>query len=529
MQILYKNGKVLTMEAQKPVAEAVLIQDGVIKGVGKTVELERLIGSEGEQVDLHGRTLMPAFIDAHSHFAAMANGLLQVSLEESLSFEQIGQKIQEFIKTQSLQPGRWIFAKGYDHNRLAEKRHPNRWELDRWAPNNPLVLQHQSGHVGVFNSAALQLLGINGTTQEPVGGRIEKLEGEPTGYMEENAFIQYLQHAPMPDIESLMRAFEMAQQRYASYGITTMQEGMLAAQLIPLYQQLLERKLLKLDLVGYAGVEDYAAAAKAFPRSIGSYDRHFRLGGYKIFLDGSPQGRTAWMRKPYLGEPAEYCGYGTMQDAEVSAAIKRALNDKTQILAHCNGDAACAQYIREIAKVYQEDASITQMRPVMIHAQFLGLDQMEEVKRYGMIPSFFIAHIYHWGDIHIQNFGKERADNISPAMAAQQKGIPFTFHQDAPVIQPNMMETIWCAVNRKTRGGVQLGETQRISVADALKAVTLHAAYQYGEEAKKGSIAPGKLADFVLLEENPLETAEEKLKQIKVLQTIFRGKTIYIR
>lgn len=529
MQILYKNGKILTMEDAYPLAEAVLIQNGRIKGVGKAEDLQQWMNAETEQVDLRGKTLIPAFIDAHSHLAAMANGLLQVSLEESISFEQIGQQIQMFIKSQSLQPGQWIFAKGYDHNRLIEKRHPDRWKLDQWAPENPLVLQHQSGHVGVFNSAALRLLGVSGNIQSPDGGRIEMLNGEPTGYMEENAFMKYLQLAPMPDEESLMQAFAAAQQKYASYGITTIQEGLMSIQLMPIYQQLLDRNLLKLDVVGYAGVEDYETIAEAFPQSVHAYDRHFRLGGYKIFLDGSPQGRTAWMRSPYAGEPAGYCGYGTMQDADVAAAIKQSLEKKTQILAHCNGDAACAQYIREIAKIYRENTSIARLRPVMIHAQFLGLDQLEEVKRCGIIPSFFVAHVYHWGEIHIQNFGKERAGNISPAASALQKGIPFTFHQDAPVIQPDMMETIWCAVNRRTSMGTQLGRTQCISVSDALKAVTQYAAYQYGEEAEKGSIAPGKLADFVLLEENPLEVKKEDLAQIKVLQTISRGETIYLR
>ena len=167
------------------------------------------------------------------------------------------------------------------------------------------------------------------------------------------------------------------------------------------------------------------------------------------------------------------------------------------------------------------------IRPVMIHAQLLGPDQLPKVKALGMIPSFFIAHIFHWGDIHIRNFGLERASNISPAGSALRLGIPFTFHQDSPVIRPNMAETLWCAVCRHTRQGILLGADQRIPVESALAAVTANAAWQYGEEGEKGSNTPGKRADLVILRQNPLKLPPEELKDLTVMETIKDGQSIW--
>ena len=247
-----------------------------------------------------------------------------------------------------------------------------------------------------------------------------------------------------------------------------------------------------------------------------------------LFLDGSPQARTAWMLTPYLGEDTYY-GYGTMKYEDVYNAIKEATKNNVQILAHCNGDAAAQQFIDAIKKVQEDGYDVKSLRPVMIHSQLLRIEQLEDVKKLGIIPSFFVAHVYHWGDVHINNFGFERASKISPTASALENGITFTFHQDSPVIEPNMMETIHCAVNRKTKSGVLLGENERISVIEALKAVTINAAYQYFEEDKKGSIKVGKNADFVILDKNPLEVPIEHLKDIKILETIKDGVTIYKR
>ncbi len=524
MQKIFTNGDIITISNAFS-AEAVLTQDGIIKAVGAYESIKRM-ADKAEIVDLHGHTMLPAFIDAHSHLSSYANSFLQVSLEECSSFDEIAERIKQFIEKNHIQPGTWITAKGYDHNYLAEKRHPSIELLDSCAPQNPLILQHASGHVGVFNRMALAQLGVAVDTPSPEGGRIGVENSRLTGYMEENAFFTYIKKAPMADMQSLMEGYKKAQYSYASHGITSIQEGMTVGQMIPIYQYLQKNNQLYLDLTAYASIQYASDMYNAFPNADGRFDGNFRLGGLKIFLDGSPQGATAWMRTPYLNEEPLYYGYGTMKYEEVLSALEIALRSRRQILAHCNGDAAAQQFLDAVRQVSGK-SDFASLRPVMIHAQLLGRDQLEQVKSLGVIPSFFIAHVYHWGDVHVQNFGMERASQISPARSALDHGIPFTFHQDSPVIEPDMLETIWCAVNRVTKSGISLGSEERISVMDALKAVTINAAYQYFEENTKGSIETGKYADFVVLDRNPLKVPLENIREIRVLKTIKRGIEIY--
>lgn len=523
MKQLYENGTILTMEGDS-VAEAVLVDNGRICWVGAKQQMPK--DSDIKHIDLRGATLLPGFIDAHSHFAATANAMLQVPLEECSDFEEIIQCVQTFIREQQIPAGQWVTAKGYDHNHLTEKQHPGLAVLDRAAPNHPLVIQHQSGHVGVFNTMALEQLHVTTETPVPEGGKIEHQNGVLTGYMEEAAYLKYVKQVPMPRPEALFDALQRAQKKYASYGITTAQEGMMVEQLGPLYRALLDADALWLDVVGYMEIASADKLLADFSKHLGMYHKHFKIGGYKTFLDGSPQSRTAWMRTAYQNSDDD-CGYGTLTDEQLASHFRIALQNQLQLLAHCNGDAACAQYLKIARKMQREYGNLAAIRPVMIHAQLLGIDQLDAVRELSVIPSFFVAHVYHWGDVHIHNFGRARAEQISPAGSALEKGILFTFHQDSPVIEPNMLETVWCAVNRRTKSGELLGAEQCISVMEALRAVTIHAAYQYFEEHEKGSVAVGKRADFTILDRNPLVVDPIRLREIRVLQTIKDGRTIY--
>ena len=525
MQQIYWNGTILTM-VQPSKVEAVLVEDGRIAAAGDLKQLEKTAPA-AEQIDLRGHTMLPAFLDAHSHFTAAANAQLQAPLGECVNFEEILQRVQNFIVEHKVPAGEWVLAQGYDHNQLEEQCHPTLALLDRAAPHNPLLLQHQSGHVGVVNSLGLKALGITPDTKAPEGGVIGVKDGCLTGYLEENAFIYYQKQVPMPAPEAFLQAYATAQDWYLSHGITTVQEGLLAPQMAPLYQALLASGMLKVDLVGYGEEPSGDQLRKIFSKYVGRYQDHFKLAGYKIFLDGSPQGRTAWVRRPYEGEK-DYCGYPTMTDEQVYQAVVHAVRDNMQLLAHCNGDAAAEQFLRCILRAEAEGMDVAKIRPVMVHAQLLGVDQMEDAARAGVWLSFFPNHVYHWGDVHIKNFGRDRANHISPAASAIEKGIPFTFHQDTPVLPPDMLESVWCAVNRRTRAGACL-EGEAISAADALAAVTIQTARQYGEEGEKGSIESGKRADFVILAENPLTVDPMGIREIPILETICRGETLYRR
>lgn len=524
---LYFNGDILTME-EELYTKAVLVRDHKIYKLGPKEELMDLAHDQAEYIDLQGNTLMPSFIDCHSHFTGYANSFLQVSLENAENFNDIILYIQNFIEKNRIAEGQWVIAHSYDHNHLEERTHPTKDILDQAAPKNPVVIQHQSGHSGVFNSMGLKELNITNETISPEGGIIYIKEGELTGYLEENAFVNYIQEVPMPSMEDLIKSIEKAQEKYASYGITTMQEGMVVNLLTDLLNYVRKSNVLKLDYIAYVDIKDAKNILEKFKGCMKEYDNHFKIGGYKVFLDGSPQSKTAYMLEPYLGDE-KYCGYPIYKDEELEDKIKESIKDNMQLIAHCNGDAATKQYITVYEKALKHCPTKNQIRPVIIHAQLLPEDQLEDVKRLHMIPSFFVAHVYYWGDTHIRNFGIERASKISIAGSTARKKIPFTLHQDSPVIEPNMLETIWIAVNRITKEGILLGEEERITPLEALKAVTIYGAYQYFEEDRKGSMKENKLADLIILDKNPLKVDPMHIKDIKVLETIKEGETIYKR
>ena len=517
---LYFGGPIVTLE-EPQYAQALVERGGRIAYVGDREEAERLAGPGARRVDLEGRALLPAFLDPHSHLLACAYARLQVPLGECAGWGEIADRLSRHVQERGVPPGAWVKGTGYDQNALAEGAAPDRFCLDRACPHNPVVIQHASGHAGVFNTLALERLGV----LDGDCGLERDGQGELTGRGEENPFLDLLGRIPMDGLEDVLRAFQGAQEEYASHGVTTAQEGLLQPVMAPVYQEILRRGLLYLDVNAYAPPADYDRLRGQFAQEVSASPGTFRVAGMKIFLDGSPQGGTAWVREPYAGGG---CGTSTMTDGQVLSAFRQALDRDAQLLAHCNGDRAAEQYLTLLAQAERE-AGKKLSRPVMIHAQLLGLDQLERVKALGVIPSFFVAHVYHWGEIHVKNFGLDRAGRISPAGSALAWGIPFTFHQDSPVIPPDMLETIWCACVRRTKAGRVLGAEERIPVEAALRAVTQTAALQYGLERELGTLRPGKRADFVLLSGDPLRTPPEELKKLQVERTIRCGRTIWSR
>lgn len=481
MKKIYINGDFVTLENDN--IEALATENDKIIKTGSKAEILEVADANTEIIDLKGNTLMPSFIDAHSHIFALAKSLMQISIDGLTSIEEIKNCLDKYKKEN--RTNEWIIVNGYDNNILKNREHITKQELDEIFPDTPVIIENKSRHNGIANSEALEKLGITKTTADPEGGRIifDK------GLLEENAFIDSLKKIPLPKIEEIMNAFKEAQETYASHGITMAQEGVITNELAKIYKLLADKHEIFLDIVAYMDYKNVDEIKKEYSEFINKYNNNFKIGGIKIFLDGSPQAKTAWLREAYINEP-EYYGYRIMKDEDVEELLENSKESNLQILAHCNGDKAAEQYINAIKKVSGLK------RPVMIHAQLLGLDQLPDVKKYNIIPSFFISHIYYFGDIHIKNLGMKRAEHISPAGSSLKKNILFTFHQDTPVIEPDMFETIWCAVNRTTRDGKLLGEDEKISVLEAIKTVTINAAYQYGEEEIKGSLKSWKECRF---------------------------------
>lgn len=537
MRKLYFNGTIITVNENQPTVEAVLIENGKIIKVGSKDEVLELKDSETELVDLEGKTMLPGFIDSHSHITAVAQTLMIVNLSEANSKEEFISMLKEYVKNNSPKAGEWVIGFGYDNTKFENEEHPTKFDLDTVTTEVPIFVSHASGHISTTNSKALEALGYVGTDYEvPEGGVVRTVEGsnEPNGVLEENACLapEKRKIIPAPSIETLLKCIKKAQEIYSSYGLTTAQDAGVDENLHQLLSLAAQKNELIMDVVGQAVQHVTLKLLKNEGTPKREYVNHYKLLGGKTWLDGSPQGKTAWLTKPYYevpeGESKDYCGYGTQEDKEVTDYFKSLIENNIQVNVHCNGDAAADQFIRCYKKALEETGSQTDLRPVMVHAQTVREDQLDAMKELGIIPTFFLDHIWFWGDYHYDSvFGPERANRLSPAKSALRRNMNFTLHQDSPVKMPNQILALHNAVNRQTQSGRILGEDQRLTVMEAIKALTLNAAYQYFEEETKGSIEEGKLADFVILDRNPLEVDSSKLKEINVLETIKEGNTIY--
>ncbi|MGI9288454.1 MAG: amidohydrolase [Pseudomonadales bacterium] len=534
---IYVNGDIITVNDKQPQAAAVAVRDGKILAVGTRAEVDAAAGEGATVEDLGGKTLIPGLIDAHGHISFTAQTLVNVNVSAPPVGE--AQRIDDVVKLLAAkkeeQPeAPWIFGWGYDDSLLEEQRHPTRDDLDKVSADIPIVIRHVSGHLMVCNSKCLELAKITAQTENPKGGVIQRKEGskEPNGVLEESALGLLLSVMPQPDAAASLKLLQPAQQYYASYGITTVQDGAASPQEVSLLTEAAKQGELYLDIVAYMYQQIPGVTGDEFSPSR-DYSGHFRVGGIKLVLDGSPQGKTAWLTKPYFrppeGQAKDYRGYPILDDADVEKHINNAFANDIQVLAHANGDAAADQLISVVAAANKE-LKPGDRRTVMIHAQTAREDQIEQMKTEGIIPSYFATHTFFWGDWHRDSvFGVERAARISPLKSTVDRGMPFTTHNDTPIVPPDMMRLLWSSVNRITRSGQVLGEAQRISPLDALKSMTINAAYQYFEEDSKGSIEIGKLADLAILSANPLKVEPGKIKDIEVLETIKEGRSVYRR
>ncbi len=533
MQKLYYGGDIVTMREETDAPEAVLVTDGKISYVGELVEARRQCLPGAEEIDLEGKTLMPSFIDPHSHIAMLAQYTDFANLGKCTSFKDLAVTLSDWLKEKRLAEGEVLVGYGYDHNFLDEQQHPTKEVLDRVSDTIPVCILHTSGHMCVANSVLLRECGITADTPDPEGGKFGREEdGTPNGYIEEvPAMVKVLIPVFSRVKADFARQLEKAQQIYLKYGITTVQDGSTNASGFQKLAECAKEQVFHLDVVSYVLADDLEKTAEEYPEYYQKYHNRLKIGGAKIILDGSPQGRSAWLRKPYEGEKT-YCGYPAHTQEETDRWVETAVEKGYQLLAHCNGDAASGQYLaafeKAAAKTPENPEKIRALRPVMIHCQTVGDDQLDEMKELGMIPSIFVAHTWYWGDVHLKNLGSVRGAHISPARAAMERGLIYNFHQDTPVVEPDMLHTVWCAVNRVTRSGKPIGQEQCIGVYEALKGVTIHGAYAYHEEERKGTLEAGKLADMVILDRNPLKTDKMQIRDIQVLETIKEGETLYI-
>lgn len=537
---LYHGGTILTMAGDQPnYAEAVLIEGEKIAFVGTKQDALKKASDNTEIVDLQGKTMLPGFVDGHAHFSNFASQAIYALLlpspdAEVNSVDAAITTLQEWNTAENRAFTGWIVGTGFDDSVIEEKRFLTKHDLDKVSTEHPVMVMHISGHFAMVNSVALDKLNITADTPDPEGGLIRREVGsnEPNGVLEELAAIPHMMVALSPTTpEAIAKFFAAGQEMALSYGYTTAQEGR-AMENHELLASLAEQELLKIDVVSYV---DYLFVDKYMQTKWKSeqYHKHYRIGGMKVTLDGSPQGRTAWRTTPYLippdGAAKEYSGYPAFpNDDDLIAIYRKGFENNWQTLTHANGDAAMDQMIRAM-KPLVDELGVGDRRNVLIHGQYVRDDQLDEFKKLDVIASLFPLHTYYWGDWHSQIIGKELGKRISPTRTALNKGLKISIHTDAPVALPNLMRVVWTAVNRTSRSGKIVGEGERLTPFEALQAITIWGAYQHFEESKKGTIEVGKLADLVVLDANPIEVEPDAIQDILVFQTIKNGDLIYTR
>jgi len=536
---IYMGGDIVTINDMQPTAEAVAVKDGKLLAVGALAEIEKANkGPATKLVDLGGKTLLPAFLDAHSHYI---NSLLvanQCKLYAPPSgpgkdVPSIIAELKKFATERNIPKGEMIMGYGYDDTVMPDGRLLNRDDLDQAFPDNPVRIDHVSMHGAVMSSLALKKYGISAATRTPPGGVIVRKPGteEPYGLIMETAFLPVMEKAEPITSQQEIEWSKAGQMLYAEAGVTTAHEGATHLPQFQTMQRASKAGANIIDVVAYPFITDVDKVLAEIPvTEWGKYKNRFKVGGVKITLDGSPQGRTAFFTTPYLtggpGGEQDWKGEPTFPQDLANSMVKKVYDLNVPLTLHCNGDASIDAFLTayEFARAgdYSRPWNVT-----TIHTQFMREDQIPRFVKYKVRPSFYTLHTYYFAEAHIANRGKEQAMYISPMRDAIDAGLQPTNHTDFVVAPLDQMFMLWSAVNRISRAGEEIGPDQRVTPLEGLKAMTIWVAEQYGEQDSKGSLEPGKLADLVILDENPLKVDPMVIKDIKVVETIKEGVTIY--
>ena len=531
---VYVGAPVLTVDDENRVVEALGIEGEHVGAVGSEAEVRAWAGPGAHIVELAGGAIVPGFIDAHGHFPGDGVWARVVDLNPPPigNLDSIDELVARLRARAAETPaGEWVAGMGYDDTLLAEGRHPTRFDLDRVSTEHPVAILHISGHLASVNSRALAELGWDAKTPDPEGGVIRRdaETGEPDGVLEENAMEGVQANLMNPGLLDGLAILRLASRRALAQGVTTAQVGYTSSEQMRLFPWLSRLGLIPLRLVLWPSMEALDESLNG-GGSYSTYDPEWvRIGAVKLIADGSIQGYTGYLSEPYFVPPGDdpaFRGYPRIPREDLIRRVRRYHDAGWQIAIQGNGDAAIDD-ILDAFEIAFEEAPRPDPRPIVIHAQMARDDQLDRMRELGVIPSFFSLHTYYWGDRHRDRFmGPERAARMSPAKSALEKGVRFTIHCDAPVVPMEPLRLIWSAVNRISSSGRVIGPEERITPMQALRATTIDAAYEYYDEAIKGSLEPGKLADFVILSASPLDDPAQ-IDEIEVLETFVGGERVY--
>ena len=528
--LVLRNGKIVTLDEDESIREAVAVKFGRIAAVGTDKSVETLVGRETRVIDLEGRTVVPGLIDSHAHITSVgARRTMNVDLSEEAGVRSIAD-IQERLRERAGETpkGEWVTGFKEDDSKLAEKRHPNRWDLDEASREHPVIISTVGGHFSVANSLAFEMAGVTKDTPDPEGGKFDRdpETGEPTGGLHEAATsVVRPEGRTEPSREQAYEGAKKILEECASVGLTCVYDQVGRSNL---------RAVLDLKNRGELPIRVRMDAVIAlFPelertgiyRGLG--DDWVRLCGLKFFFDGAISARTAAVSEPYLNRPDFYGVFATTREL-ATKTLTEAYEAGYRISAHANGDRAIAMYL-DIMEELQERYPREDPRNRDIHCSVVNPELVERIRALGILPTIFGAYPYYHGDKLIPAFGEERLEWMFAARSFIDAGVKVTAHSDHSASPFPPLMGIHALVNRTTKAGRPIGRSQKISVTEALKLYTVNAAYQQFDEERLGSIEVGKLADMVVLGEDILTVPPETIIDIPVDMTIIDGRVVHER
>ncbi|MFB0560434.1 MAG: amidohydrolase [Candidatus Lokiarchaeia archaeon] len=521
------NGNIITLDLGNPRAEAVAVRHGKIIGVGTNEEMKSLIDEKVKIIDLEGKTVLPGFSDCHIHLLGHGAMLNMLDLKEVKSIEEIKDKLRKEAERKASES--WIVGHGWDDSTLAENRLPTRWDLDEAAPDNPVTLMRICGHISCVNSKALELANITAETESPPGGKIDKdpKTNEPTGIMREAAGFMVISLVSLGD-EDYALALKRACEEAVSKGLTSIHCMPILDQAQDFQGRAFQTMLMRDELPLRVYLQIPEASLHSL-MNLGFYtgfgNPRLKIGAIKIILDGSLGGRTAAMLEPFSDDPGNL-GILIYDEAKLREIVKNAHMADFQLAIHCIGDRAAVVALDAIEEALREKPK-EDHRHRIEHASVLNEELIEQMKKLEIVASVQPPFIVSDGRWMLDRVGEERAKYVYPFKTLLEEGIKLAAGSDCPVEFMDPLPGIQAAVSREVTPDYTFIPEQRVSVEQAIHSYTLGAAYASFEENIRGSIETGKLADFVVLSDDPLKVPTNKIGEIEVEMTIVDGEIVY--
>ncbi|MFN2458287.1 MAG: amidohydrolase [Chitinophagaceae bacterium] len=522
VDLLVYNTKVYTVDASFSVAEAMAVNKGKIEATGSTAQLTKKYKGK-QKIDANGKFIYPGFIDAHAHFLSYGLSLQTADLVDTKSWNEVLQRLTQFKQQKSLQPGQWLTGRGWDQNDWTVKEFPDKHRLDELFPENPVLLTRIDGHAAIANSKAFQLSNIT-APKKITGGEIEAKNNQPTGILIDNAIGLVSSNIPRPDKATLTNALLDAQRNCFTAGLTTIDDCGVNASTVDLVKELQNNNQLKMRL--YLMLSDNPANYDYLESKGIIKTNKLHVRGFKLYGDGALGSRGACLLRPYSDKPGSY-GFLLSSPAHFDSTAARIYKNGFQMCTHAIGDSGNRVILKTYAKYLKGK---NDLRWRIEHAQVVNEKDFKLFGQYNIIPSVQPTHAtsdMYWAG---ERLGNQREKGAYAYKQLMLENLWMPLGTDFPVENISPFKTFYAAVFRQDAkefpaGGYQMENA--LSRQDALRGMTIWAAKSNFEEAEKGSLQKGKLADFIILDKDLMAVPKSEILNAKVLMTFLNGEKVF--